>query len=32
MASIPNPGQTPAGGIGGKILGWVDDRVVGTRI
>ncbi len=26
MASIPNPGQTPAGGIGGKILGWVDDR------
>ena len=26
MASIPNPGQTPANGIGGKILGWVDDR------
>ncbi|HEX9391869.1 MAG TPA: cytochrome bc complex cytochrome b subunit [Usitatibacteraceae bacterium] len=26
MASIPNPGQTRAGGIGGKILGWVDDR------
>ena len=26
MASIPNPGQAPANGIGGKILGWVDDR------
>ena len=26
MASIPNPGQAPANGIGGKILDWVDDR------
>jgi ubiquinol-cytochrome c reductase cytochrome b subunit len=26
MASIPKPAQTPAGRIGSKVLGWVDER------